>query len=145
MPARAAGAARQTAAVRRRTTLDPRSLQGRRGRILRRWPRAPKLGSPGLGLREAGNVEPKPGIPPGSQYLAQLVSEWPTKGVRAVIYSAYEDPRGSEFVAQRIGVPAIMLPYTVGGTERARDLFGLFDDTVERLAAGLAGAAVVKR
>src|ERR1700686_327313 len=89
-----------------------------------------------LGLREAGNVEPKPGIPPGSQYLAQLVSEWPTKGVRAVIYSAYEDPRGSEFVAQRIGVPAIMLPYTVGGPERARDLLGLFDDTVERLAVG---------
>jgi zinc/manganese transport system substrate-binding protein len=26
-----------------------------------------------------------------------------------------------------------MLPYTVGGTERAKDLFGLFDDTIERL------------
>jgi len=97
-----------------------------------------------LGLREAATIEPKPGIPPGSQYLAQLIAELPTKGVRGVIYSAYEDPRGSEFVAQRIGVPAIMLPYTVGGTERARDLFGLFDDTVQRLAAGLAGSAIVR-
>ena len=98
-----------------------------------------------LGLREAGNVEPKPGIPPGSQYLAQLISEWPARGVRGIIYSAYEDPRGSEFVAQRIGVAAIMLPYTVGGTDRARDLFGLFDDTVERLVTGLAGGSSVKR
>jgi zinc/manganese transport system substrate-binding protein len=42
-------------------------------------------------------------------------------------------------------VPAIMLPYTVGGTDRAKDLFGLFDDTVERLTVGLAGGAGVKR
>ena len=62
-----------------------------------------------------------------------------------MIYSAYEDPRGAQFVAERIGVPAIMLPFTVGGTDRARDLFGLFDDTVERLTAGLAGGAGVKR
>ncbi|HEV8679059.1 MAG TPA: zinc ABC transporter substrate-binding protein [Stellaceae bacterium] len=98
-----------------------------------------------LGLREAGTIQPKPGIPPGSQFLAQLIAEWPARGVRGVIYSAYEDPRGSEFVAQRIGVPAIMLPYTVGGTDRAKDLFGLFDDTVERLTVGLAGGAGVKR
>jgi zinc/manganese transport system substrate-binding protein len=98
-----------------------------------------------LGLREAGNIEPKPGIPPGSQYLAQLVAEWPGKGVRAVIYSAYEDPRGAQFVAERIGVPAIMLPFTVGGSDRARDLFGLFDDTVDRLVAGIAGGANARR
>src|SRR5439155_9546377 len=98
-----------------------------------------------LGLREAATIEPKPGIPPGSQYLAQLVTELPARGVRGVIYSAYEDPRGSEFVAQRIGVPAIMLPYTVGGTERARDLFSLFDDTVDRLNRGLAGGAGARR
>lgn len=98
-----------------------------------------------LGLREAATIEPKPGIPPGSQYLAELVSELPARGVRGIIYAAYEDPRGSEFVAQRIGVPAIMLPYTVGGTERARDLFGLFDDTLARLTAGLAGGASAAR
>jgi zinc/manganese transport system substrate-binding protein len=98
-----------------------------------------------LGLREAGTIQPKPGVPPGSQYLAQLVSEWPARGVRGIIYSAYEDPRASEFVAQQIGVPAIMLPYTVGGTDRARDLFGLFEDTVDRLTQGLAGAASARR
>ena len=92
-----------------------------------------------LGLREAGTIQPKPGIPPGSQHLAQLVSEWPARGVRGIIYSAYEDPRASEYVAQYIGVPAIMLPYTVGGAERAGDLFGLFDDTVDRLLRGLSG------
>jgi zinc/manganese transport system substrate-binding protein len=98
-----------------------------------------------LGLREAATIEPKPGIPPGSQYLAQLIADLPAKGARAVLYSAYEDPRASEFVAQRIGAAAVMLPFTVGGTERAKDLFGLFDDTIDRLAGPLAGAAVGKR
>src|SRR5215813_8378073 len=98
-----------------------------------------------LGLREAATIEPKPGIPPGSQYLAQLVADLPAKKVRAILYSAYEDPRGSEFVAQRIGATAVMLPFTVGGTDRAKDLFGLFDDTIDRLSGPLAGAAVGKR
>jgi len=98
-----------------------------------------------LGLREAANIEPKPGVPPSSQYLAQLIGELPARGVRGVIYAAYEDPRASEFVAQRIGVAAIPLPFTVGGTDQARDLFGLFDDTIARLAQGLAGGAGARR
>jgi len=98
-----------------------------------------------LGLREAATIEPKPGIPPGSQYLAQLIAELPRKGVRAILYSAYEDPRASEFVAERIGATAVMLPFTVGGSDRAKDLFGLFDDTVDRLTGPLAGAAFGKR
>ena len=46
---------------------------------------------------------------------------------------------------QRIGVPAIMLPFTVGGSERATDLFGLFDDTIDRLVRGLGGSARARR
>ena len=30
-------------------------------------------------------------------------------------------------------IPAVALPFTVGGTDRAKDLFSLFDDTVQRL------------
>ena len=63
--------------------------------------------------------------------------------MRGVVYAAYEDPRASEFVAQHIGMPAVMLPFTVGGSERATDLFGLFDDTVDRLVRGLGGSARV--
>ena len=38
-------------------------------------------------------------------------------------------------VAERIHVPVVMLPFSVGGTPAAKDLFGLFDDTVARLVA----------
>ena len=98
-----------------------------------------------LGLHEVATIEPRPGVPPGSQYLAQLMSELPARGVRGVIHAAYEDPRAAQSVAQRIGVPAIALPYTVGGNERASDLFGLFEDTLDRLTRELTGGASAQR
>jgi zinc/manganese transport system substrate-binding protein len=57
-----------------------------------------------------------------------------------IVYAAYQDPRAAEFVSEKSHVPAVMLPFTVGGTEGAKDLFGLYDDTVDRLLAGLRGA-----
>ena len=36
---------------------------------------------------------------------------------------------------QRAGIPAVLLPYTVGGSDRAKDLFGLYEDTLARLLA----------
>ena len=35
----------------------------------------------------------------------------------------------------RRGFPAVLLPYTVGGTDKAKDLFGLYEDTLSRLLA----------
>jgi zinc/manganese transport system substrate-binding protein len=57
-----------------------------------------------------------------------------------VLYAAYQDPRPSNWLQQNAGVPAVKLPSTVGGSERAKDLFTLFDDTLERLLAANASA-----
>ena len=85
------------------------------------------------GLREAGSLEPKPGIPPSPGHLAELVERMKRDRPSAVMYSAYNDPAAAQFLSQRAGIPAVLMPYTVGGSERAKDLFGLFDDTIERL------------
>ena len=52
-----------------------------------------------------------------------------------VIRAAYNDGRGTQWLAERSGLPVVVLPFTVGGNERAKDLFSLFDDTVARLLA----------
>jgi len=88
-----------------------------------------------LGLREAGSLEPRPGIPPTPSQLAELVQRMQREPAKAVIYSAYNDPRAAQFLSERARIPAVMLPYTVGGSGAARDLFGLFDDTLARLLA----------
>jgi zinc/manganese transport system substrate-binding protein len=85
------------------------------------------------GMREAGSLEPKPGIPPTPSHLAELVERMKRAPAKVVVYSAYNNPKAAEFLSERSGIPNVMLPFTVGGTERAKDLFGLFDDTIERL------------
>jgi zinc/manganese transport system substrate-binding protein len=54
-----------------------------------------------------------------------------------VIRATYSDGRGSEWLAERAKIPAVVLPFTVGGSDQAKDLFGLFDDTIQRLLATL--------
>jgi len=88
-----------------------------------------------LGLREAASLEPKPGIPPTPSHLAGIVERMRREPAKAIVYSAYSDRRAAEFLSERTRIPAIMLPYTVGGSDKARDLFGLFDDTLSRLLA----------
>ena len=63
------------------------------------------------------------------EVLAQLQRQ-PAK---MILRAAYNDGRPSEWLAERAKIPAVVLPFTVGGSEQAKDLFGLFDDTVQRL------------
>ena len=83
-----------------------------------------------LGLKEIAALEPKPGIPPSSGYLAQVLETLKKQPVKMIIRAAYEDPRSSEFISPRAGAPAVMLPFTIGGTGGAKDLFGLYDETL---------------
>jgi zinc/manganese transport system substrate-binding protein len=90
-----------------------------------------------LGLKEVAQIEPKPGVPPGPAHLAQLLEDLPRRQVKLIVNSAYEDRRPLDFLSERSRIPAVTLPFTVGGTDAASDLFKLFDDTVQRLLAGL--------
>jgi zinc/manganese transport system substrate-binding protein len=88
-----------------------------------------------LGMREIGALEPKPGLPPSSAHLAELLGRLKQTPAKAIVRSAYNDPKPSAWLSERAGIPAVMLPYTVGGSDRAKDLFSLYDDTLARLLA----------
>jgi zinc/manganese transport system substrate-binding protein len=88
-----------------------------------------------LGLKEVAVLEPKPGIEPTASHLQQVLSTLKATPARMIIYSAYQDPRAAEWLSTNAGISAVKVPFTVGGTDRAKDLFGLFDDTVARLLA----------
>lgn len=90
-----------------------------------------------LGMREAGSLEPKPGVPPTPAHLAELVDRMKRDPAKLVVYSPYNNPRAAEFLSERTGIPAAMLPFTVGGTQEAKDLFGLFDDMLKRMRAAI--------
>ena len=90
-----------------------------------------------LGLKEVAELEPKPGMEPSAAYLGRVLNELQQHPAKMVIRAAYQNERPSEWIAERAHIPAVMLPFTVGGTPQATDLFTMFDDTIQRLLAGL--------
>jgi len=92
-----------------------------------------------LGLVEVATLEPLPGIPPTASHLASLLDQFGDKGADFIIRAPYQSDKPSEWLSERTGIPAVMLPSTVGGTDQASDLFKWFDDIIDRLlkAGGL--------
>jgi zinc/manganese transport system substrate-binding protein len=88
-------------------------------------------------MSEAGNLEPKPGLPPTTAHLSELLTSLKQNPAKAVVRSAYNDPRAAEWLAERAGIPSVLVPFTVGGTDAAKDLFGLYEDTLVRLLAAV--------
>ena len=86
-----------------------------------------------LGLTDVAAIEPKPGVPPSSSYLAELVTRLSAAPPKMILRKAYNDSKAVDWLVERIHVPVVLLPYSVGGTPAAKDLFGLFDDTLNRL------------
>ncbi len=90
-----------------------------------------------LGLKVVADLEPKPGIEPSVSSLAGLLDRLKAQPARMILRTAYQSPKPSEWLAGHAGIPAIELPYTIGGSAAANDLFGLFDDTVAKLNGAL--------
>lgn len=88
-----------------------------------------------LKLREVGTLEPKPSIPPTANHLSQLLGQLQRQPAKAVVRAAYNEPKAAGWIAERAGIASVVVPFTVGGSEKAKDLFGLFDDTIARLLA----------
>ncbi len=86
-----------------------------------------------LGLKEIATLEVKPGVPATTSHLSQVLTQAKAQHASAIIYAAYQSPRSAHWLSNKSGIPAIKLPFTVGGTPQAKDLFSLFDDTISRL------------
>lgn len=90
-----------------------------------------------LGLKELGALEPKAGVEPGSAHLAGILERQKVTPARMILRPAYTRASASEWLGERAHIPVVVLPFTVGGSPEAGDLFGLFDETIRRLLAGL--------
>ena len=91
-----------------------------------------------LGLKEVAVLEPKPGVEPTVSNLQGVLAALKAQPARMVIHAAYQDPRSSDWLSRNAGIPVVNVPFTVGGSAAAKDLFGLFDDTVARLTTAAA-------
>lgn len=86
-----------------------------------------------LGIETIASLEPKPGVPPTSSHLAEVLATLKEKNAKAITIAAYEDPKAAQWLAEKSGLPVITLPYTVGGNDEATDIFSLYDSTINLL------------
>ena len=91
-----------------------------------------------LGINKAGDLEPKPGLPPSASHLASLLAMSRDKKVDAVVYASYQDSEGAQWLGEKVGVPVVELPFSVGGNSQSTDLISLYDNLINTLLAATA-------
>lgn len=89
-----------------------------------------------LRLDAVAALEPKPGVEPTTAHLSEVLELLQRQPAKMVLRAAYQSDRASQWIAERAKINAVALPFTVGGDDAAKDLFGLFDDTIARLLKG---------
>lgn len=87
-----------------------------------------------IGIEQVADLEPKPGLPPTSGHLAQLLNRAEQGDIMAIIVASYQDARGANWLGERAHLPVIVLPMSVGGNEQSQDLFSLYDSTLALLS-----------
>lgn len=90
-----------------------------------------------LGMIEVANLEPVPGVPPTAGHLSKLLQQYGNHGADLIIRAPFQSPKASEWLSKQTGIPAVMLPLTVGGSDKATDLFSWMDDIIDRLLNAL--------
>lgn len=88
-----------------------------------------------IGLQKVAVLEPKPGIPPGSRHLSQVLQTLQAQPAQVVMYATYQDPKAAKWLSNKTGIKAVELPNSVGGADGTADLFGLFEVIIGRLLA----------
>jgi ABC-type Zn uptake system ZnuABC Zn-binding protein ZnuA len=96
-----------------------------------------------FGLKESGTVEPKPGIPPSTRHVAELIEAMRSRGIRIILAANYFDPEKVRGVAERVGAEPVIVPLYVGGAPGSDDVFQLFDIWIDGLLQAGARAGIL--
>jgi zinc/manganese transport system substrate-binding protein len=83
-----------------------------------------------LGVKRVGTLEPKPGIPPTSHHLTQLVSSLQQMPAYMILYTTYQDDKAANWLSQKTGIPTIALDFSPAKNET---LLQWFDRLLDQL------------
>jgi ABC-type Zn uptake system ZnuABC Zn-binding protein ZnuA len=93
-----------------------------------------------FGLVLAAELEPKPGIPPSSRHLAEVIETVRESDVKAIMVEPFYPTKAAEFVAGRTGAAVVVAANSTGGDGTATDYVAMLDSCVRKLAAALGGS-----
>lgn len=85
------------------------------------------------GIVQAGTLEPKPGIPPRADHVAQLIQQTQGQGVKYIIQESFYPTQLSSLFAQKAGAELKVLP-TMAGAGGTHSYVDVIDTIVRELA-----------
>lgn len=90
-----------------------------------------------FGIDVVGFMEPKPGVPPTTRHLAELIKEMQDQKVKLILASPFFDPRHAQFLAGKTGARVVEMAHQVGARPGAGDYLSMNDYNVRQLVAAL--------
>lgn len=90
-----------------------------------------------FGLELAGTIEPKPGIEPSPTHISSLIPRAKAQGVKLVLIEPNRPRKTPTYVAEAIGAKLVVIPQMVGGDEKVKDYFDLFDYDIGQIVQAL--------
>ena len=80
-----------------------------------------------FGLEIAGEIEPKPGIPPTPSHTLEIINRIKADKIKVIVAEPFYDLKTPESIALKTGAKVLVLPSSVGGVEGVKDYIQLFD------------------
>jgi zinc/manganese transport system substrate-binding protein len=112
-------------------------LAGDRGKALVTYHKSLVYFLDEFGLKEFGNVEPRPGLEPTPGHVAQLAARMKQAGVKVILAENFRPRRFSDLLAQQSGAQVVVIPAGVGAERGLDDYFAFMQAVVDRVAAAL--------
>ncbi len=97
-----------------------------------------------FGLELAGEIEERPGIPPGPRHQQQTIELVRSRKIPLILVDNFYDPKLPQHIAAESGAVAVLLPSQVGGEPAVHDIFDLIDLILDRLLGALASKPSVR-
>jgi zinc/manganese transport system substrate-binding protein len=94
-----------------------------------------------FGLVSAGEMEPKPGIPPTASHTAKLIARMKEDKVRLILTQPWYEKRTANSIARATGARVVVTAFYPESVPQAEDYLRMMDYNVAALAAALAGDA----
>ncbi|MGH7789348.1 MAG: metal ABC transporter substrate-binding protein [Candidatus Binatia bacterium] len=86
------------------------------------------------------HLEPKPGVPPTTRHLQEVIETMRATKVPLIFAAAYYDQRHADFVASQTGARVVRLANQAGSRPGTEAYLEMVDYNVRQLAAALQGA-----
>ena len=88
-------------------------------------------------LELAGEIEPKPGVPPSARHLAAISRSFKDKGVKAILQEPFYSTKASQRVAQACGAKVVVRANCTNGADGVGDYVSMLESVLEGLRSAL--------